>query len=707
LVTHGEDHSGAIDDKSNGARPPWSLFCKAHSKGKIDLGAPVQVDSSKLIKPDHDGVVAPKSKHSWTKQQQGTGEVNARDRLNLSWQYEEEDQLYKAARAKAGVLCDVCDLHAADSEAASDILCCSTCGVYMHFDCYGGEEMTKDKKFKCQACEFVSANPDHMKATCDFCPLVGGALKPVYWRSMGKMTQKKAPNGKGKGKTRGRGKPPATKEVGGVGSEGSGGPSFPFSNGGAAHGSDDSSNEVAGLGENEVEEHAMQEDDTAAEGGSKKEEKKEEEKLPAPALPAQPVRQSGRAPVPKFKDGNDDSFWVPLTKEEKKEEKLARALQEQEKAKSKATVPESERVKTWWGHSSCGKWCKELFFDPDEAKICATNVAMATQPYKTKLNLIRPKEHCVLCGSADYMKSACHEPHCRRFMHVTCARLAGFEVSIESDDTDPLIDYHVLMCNLHQDSLFTLKNKVKMLVDYMDRQDITSANSTNKASKALYAASRVLSNLSWAWRWADWWITHGDNYEMPDEADKRPAFRRSQEVTSERMLRLADARSCRLAALSAALRERAYDKQKGLEFEVLEAGLRKVVKCSRLIGTLSAAQVDFVVMWCARAYRARIDSVIGIGDYKVKLDDSVVWCEVKDGVAENEVSQEGESEGEGGKEADRAAEASGTKKRKDELGSRSLPGMQTVLALVEGRVVEFESDKNDFDDFDLAAVAQA
>jgi len=133
-------------------------------------------------------------------------------------------------------------------------------------------------------------------------------------------------------------------------------------------------------------------------------------------------------------------------------------------------------------------------------------------------------------------------------------------------------------------------------VELMDgRQDITAANTTSKASKALYGAARILGHLAWAWRWADWWVAKGDRYGVPENEQERLEFGRTQEVRGEKMLRLTDARNSRLVALSAALRERAYDSHGGMDKEVLEAGLRAVVKTPRLMGQLSEDEAEFVV----------------------------------------------------------------------------------------------------------------
>ena len=249
-----------------------------------------------------------------------------------------------------------------------------------------------------------------------------------------------------------------------------------------------------------------------------------------------------------------------------------------------------------------------------------------------------------------------------------CARTAGFEVSVEFDD-ESNEEFHILNCLEHQDPDFSMKAKVRNLVELMgEGGDVTAANTLHLSSKALNGAARVLGQLAWGWRWSEWWIEHGDGGRDG----------KGEVGTDGKEARKKDARNCRLMAVSAAIRGREYDRQKGLSHGVLTAALLPVARTKSLVGDLKEEEVEFLVLWLGRAYRAGMDGVMAIGYSKIPVTEAAYG---------RRTGTVGKASGEG---------------RKDVLGTRSLPGKASYDSAKGGRpLVGFESDPNDFDDYEL------
>jgi hypothetical protein len=172
--------------------------------------------------------------------------------------------------------------------------------------------------------------------------------------------------------------------------------------------------------------------------------------------------------------------------------------------------------------------------------------------------------------------------------------------------------------------------------------------------------------LGWAWRWAEWWVEYGDNWEPllePCEKEENMTKEELKIVDSTRESRCEAARKCRLTALSAALRNREYDKEEGDDTVALDRALRALLHTPELVGPLESYEIDFFAEWLGRAYRSK-SRLLGYGEDKIPIKDSIGTVHIDD------------------------------KSPKYIIGSRRLPGKQE---LPDGTV--FETDFNDVDDF--------
>mmetsp|Transcript_25827 Transcript_25827/g.28533 ORF Transcript_25827/g.28533 Transcript_25827/m.28533 type:complete len:504 (+) Transcript_25827:1-1512(+) len=187
------------------------------------------------------------------------------------------------------------------------------------------------------------------------------------------------------------------------------------------------------------------------------------------------------------------------------------------------------------------------------------------------------------------------------------------------------------------------------------------------ASRLLNGAIVIMQNLGWAWRWAEWWVTHGSNWEplIEDGQDESKMSREQLKIIdSTQKSRCMDARACRLAAFSAALRNRAYDAKEDGPTILLDRALRAVLATESLVGPLEEAEIKHCALWLGIAYRSK-SRLLGYGKDKIPISESFRLClHVED------------------------------KSPKFELGSRRLPGRQE---LPPGQI--FETDFHDIDDF--------
>lgn len=285
---------------------------------------------------------------------------------------------------------------------------------------------------------------------------------------------------------------------------------------------------------------------------------------------------------------------------------------------------------------------------------------------------------CQLCGNKGGMKVKCSHPNCRQrgqktkavFAHVTCAKQAGFEVGHRHDDEgNP--DFYV-NCYRHVNCEYAFRARLEDVFQIEERRvgkrwDDSKSMSITHASRLLNAAIVVMQYLGWSWRWGEWWVEYGDNWEPlleqgQDESKMTKEQLKIVESTPES--RCEDARKCRLEALGAALRNRAFDDEEGGPTVLLDRALRALLNTKSLVGPLKDREIDFFALWLGIAYRSK-SRLMGFGDDKIAVDEKF-----PSGLHEEDKSP------------------------KFVLGNRRLPGKQI---LSNGQV--FESDFTEIDNF--------
>lgn len=284
---------------------------------------------------------------------------------------------------------------------------------------------------------------------------------------------------------------------------------------------------------------------------------------------------------------------------------------------------------------------------------------------------------CELCGQKDGLKMKCSNSNCRQrghrskasHAHVTCARQAGFEVDTGMAGGD--ISFHI-RCYRHVKCEFAFRARLEDLIEFEKlrigkKMDDTKSMSISHASRLLNSAIVVMNYLGWAWRWAEWWVEYGSNWEPliePGEDENKMSKEQLKIVDSTPQSRCADARRCRLAAFGAALRNRSYDEVEGGPTVMLDRALRAVFNTPSLVGPLTNLEIDFFVQWLGIAYRSK-SRLLGLGREKIVVDETAPSSLHED-----------------------------DKSPKFVLGGRRLPGEQV---LPEGEV--FETDVVEIDDF--------
>ncbi|KAI2499535.1 PHD-like zinc-binding domain containing protein [Fragilaria crotonensis] len=284
---------------------------------------------------------------------------------------------------------------------------------------------------------------------------------------------------------------------------------------------------------------------------------------------------------------------------------------------------------------------------------------------------------CELCGQKDGLKMKCSYSNCRQrghrskasHAHVTCARQAGFEVDTGMSGGD--ISFHI-NCYRHVKCEFAFRARLEDLIEFEKlrvgkKMDDTKSMSISHASRLLNSAIVVMNYLGWAWRWTEWWVEYGSNWEPliePGEDEKKMSKEQLKIVDSTPESRCADARRCRLAAFGAALRNRSYDEVESGPTVILERALRAVLNTPSLVGPLTNLEIDFFVQWLGIAYRSK-SRLLGLGSEKIVVDETAPSSLHED-----------------------------DKSPKFVLGDRRLPGEQV---LPEGEV--FETDVAEIDDF--------
>ena len=362
--------------------------------------------------------------------------------------------------------------------------------------------------------------------------------------------------------------------------------------------------------------------------------------------------------------------------------------------------------KVLFSHAVCGAYNEKVFYSPPPAReyesIDVTNVAMANQAEGTRqLDYIAGNKFCILCGHSQFLKAKCNQKlvgstscGCTRFMHLSCARQAGFDVC-PTGRYEPLIPMRdgVLEGNIGCLEHSTgedhgLKEMIRMLMSIENSKGVDAANTSVKSAQAFHASCKIVNILSWAWRWCEWWVGHGDNYSSSrkkrtasavkekekekgkDQEDcdddfvtqtrninnrrsskgfkvengsvskagssrqkksarvtnsKQDAGRNASKLKSQKKAvqrRKDEVRRCRLAAFSAALRNRDYDSMKDLDEKPLYAAFCAVLQCPILCGKWSEDQINFGSLWLCRAYRSKLNNLLKIGDCKTSVNDT-------------------------------------------------------------------------------------
>ena len=262
------------------------------------------------------------------------------------------------------------------------------------------------------------------------------------------------------------------------------------------------------------------------------------------------------------------------------------------------------------------------------------------------------KEHvshqfrCNLCGltsgaKVDCCVEGCVHPGGRKLpckFHVTCAKQAGLDVQICGED-------FFVKCFDHAECAYNLRARLEDLKEleiqrFSGKQfKSTLPMSWNHASILYNSAVNILRTLGWAWRWAEWWVASGDNWEplLEDgEVEEEMTEEELKIVHSDPESRCRDARQCRLAAFGAALRNRDYDKEDGDDQEPLERALTAIMSTKSLVGPLKKKEIEFFVTWLALAYRSK-SPILGFGKDKAAVADDLFCVHQHDGTPKYEL----------------------------------------------------------------------
>lgn len=226
----------------------------------------------------------------------------------------------------------------------------------------------------------------------------------------------------------------------------------------------------------------------------------------------------------------------------------------------------------------------------------------------TGTNLKRLKHPCALCGLFEGAKVSCEEKDCGypgAFYHVSCARQAGLQVDINIKDNGDM--EYGLRCFTHSNGRFAFQAFLADLLVIETTRSPESSSFHDKwvhASRVFHQAVRIMRTLGWSWRWAEWWVTFGDNWTHSEGGFE------VAECTPES--RYDDATKCRLAEVGAALRNRNYDTEDGFDKESLTQALTEVLSIRSLAGPLKENEIDFLVQKLVLAYESK-SPALGFG----------------------------------------------------------------------------------------------
>eukprot|EP00581_Thalassiosira_minuscula_P016040 CAMPEP_0183725136 /NCGR_PEP_ID=MMETSP0737-20130205/19634_1 /TAXON_ID=385413 /ORGANISM="Thalassiosira miniscula, Strain CCMP1093" /LENGTH=1246 /DNA_ID=CAMNT_0025955981 /DNA_START=67 /DNA_END=3807 /DNA_ORIENTATION=+ len=289
-------------------------------------------------------------------------------------------------------------------------------------------------------------------------------------------------------------------------------------------------------------------------------------------------------------------------------------------------------------HALCVMWnpqselegsgkCKDIILN------CSSIVMANGKDYRCRLH------RCSLCGlhtgaKVDCCIKGCIAPggsrYCPKF-HVTCARQAGLEVTVDVDLS--------VKCWQHLECEFVFRARLGDLKDIelnrFSGETLKAANpmTWSHAASLFHAAVNIMRTLGWAWRWAEWWVEYGDNWEPlipPGQVEAEMTWEELKVVNSTPQSRCDDARKCRLAAFGAALRNRDYDNEEGEDQQSLERALTAVISTRSLVGPLEKDEVEFFVTWLALAYRSK-SPLLGFGQDKAPVATDCFCIHQEDG----------------------------------------------------------------------------
>ena len=204
--------------------------------------------------------------------------------------------------------------------------------------------------------------------------------------------------------------------------------------------------------------------------------------------------------------------------------------------------------------------------------------------------------------------------NCDDMFHVTCARQAGLEVA----DGEPL------KCFKHVRSQFVLRSRLEDML-WVEKMRWSNSSfrpnapmSWNHAAALLHFAIDILRTIGWAWRWTEWWVENGDNWEpfLPGGEDEEDMSNEELKmVGSTKETRRIDARHIRLEDIGAALRNRSYDLRNS---DGLEKALAKLLNTSSLVGPLEEDEIEFFITWFSLAYKSKCRK-LGFGGEKIPV----------------------------------------------------------------------------------------
>ena len=246
---------------------------------------------------------------------------------------------------------------------------------------------------------------------------------------------------------------------------------------------------------------------------------------------------------------------------------------------------------------------------------------------------IGSKYHCDLCGRKDGVKFSCTMKECHKSngamvpyrFHLSCGRQAGLDIHDADNDTQGFYIkcFHHVRCSevvraRMEDMLEIEKRRCGKMLEKAEMP-----MPFRDAAQLMHWSVTILANFGWAWRWADWWVERGDNWEPllePGQKEEKMTKEQLKIVDSTPQSRCTDARKCRLAAFGAALRNRDYDKEEGDDNVALDKALRAILDTPSLVGPLLPHEKDFYAEWLGRAYRSK-SPLLGFGDDKIPVDE--------------------------------------------------------------------------------------